>query len=467
MSAALLWGLLAPPRSIAQSLDLPWSGNAVLFEGERIDAPTIVTDQMNGVHALWAGREEGLADGSPDALYYACWDGEAWSPPVDVLLSPDRVNVTFPEAVIDTHGVLHAIWAAGAKLYYSRVGVGEAGNPWHWAEPVRLSDSQVVVTPSDIVLDSAGGLHVLFADGNSSVFHLMSANGGVSWSAPDLVSQPSPRMGSATVQAGIDSLGNLHVVWMEVPLPEGYPPQGVWYSHSVDGGVSWSSPLPLAGVDFGEPAIAVSPLDDALHVAYNGRVGVGGKYHLMSMDGGKTWSDPVAITAPGEDGLEGHPSLAVDDAGNVYFANDERLAARFGSAWTPALRITSSPLRFVEQASLALVGGNQLHVLYHDGRVQLNHILRILPIDAIPQLPFEKGTEGATEAQHNDPSDDTVVQMLVEKAELRQEAIGYNYAGSLPVREWPFIDRLLQSALLSLVTIVTAGLLWYVRRGRV
>ena len=75
----------------------------------------------------------------------------------------------------------------------------------------------------------------------------------------------------------------------------------------------WVVELPAAG----DWEIAVDSAG-RVHVAWNGVVGVGGRYHQWSDDGGLAWSAVADVVAAGQGGTEGPPQLAIDSADTLH-----------------------------------------------------------------------------------------------------------------------------------------------------
>ena len=99
--------------------------------------------------------------------------------------------------------------------------------------------------------------------------------------------------------------GNVYVVYAGNILKDG---SDVYFQRSVDGGKTFSGPVPLnsrPGADRSQwfPALAVDSLNGRVHVMYDDQ-GVAASGDLMQMswaysdDGGQTWSQPSALTQP-------------------------------------------------------------------------------------------------------------------------------------------------------------------------
>ncbi len=386
----------------------PWSPLEQVYAGENLNTPILIADANGALHALWWGRAAGQTEGET-VIMYARWQENRWTMPTDIIAGVRGGGAAFPAAIVDERGILHVIWA-GPQLYYSTAPAWAAENPRNWSVPIEIGEGKQVISWSDLVLDAKGTLHALFAEKGGTVHHVSSDDGGKTWSSPTPTSAPPPATGDGYVRADLEADGvTLHAVWQRYPLPDGYPPLGVFYARSVDGGATWTSEVELAGPDYGEPEIVIN--EGVVHVVYNGRAGIGGRYHRMSSDGGQSWSGRLDIIPPGGGGgLTGHPWLDYDSANTLYFiAGEGALIAEWnGQSWSGVqdLRtLAMTSLEYVEQPALAVLQGNQLHVIFWDGRKRLWHTWRTTSAVHVPPTPYAAVLVSPTrESTANKPS---------------------------------------------------------------
>jgi hypothetical protein len=90
-----------------------------------------------------------------------------------------------------------------------------------WSGFMTLSSKVLTWSPvncydPDIVVDSAGDIHVVFCDdtpGNAEIYYLNSTNGGLTWRTKKRLSWTSGPSEFPAVIA--DPSGDLHVVWQD------------------------------------------------------------------------------------------------------------------------------------------------------------------------------------------------------------------------------------------------------------
>ncbi len=181
-----------------------------------------------------------------------------------------------------------------------------------------------IVTPTqgflepDICVNPANPLNFVTTDnriipGGGGAVVYYTTDGGVTW----LISGITTNSGDPAFSA--DSLGNFYLVTLNPPV------SGFYLYKSVNGGVSWSSPLNISvgnGVD--KEWIAADqtngPFKNNVYIAYyniSGGAGVG--FH-RSVDNGATWTQISPNLGSGS--ANPGPDVAVDANGKVYVAWD-------------------------------------------------------------------------------------------------------------------------------------------------
>jgi len=165
----------------------------------------------------------------------------------------------------------------------------------------------------NVEVDNAGVLHMSLADlDNNYVRHAASANGGTSFAPTQVVGQSSALFPSAPfvvqyrenaainmaadAQAGTGN--NVHIVWSDFPGGT----VNSFYSHSSDGGITWSIPdtlnnifpakyitiMPTVAVNGTNVAISVTAIDSNDSARY---------YVINSTDNGNTFYPPMLVSS--------------------------------------------------------------------------------------------------------------------------------------------------------------------------
>jgi hypothetical protein len=370
----------SPPALIAQT-----TGNLSVF------AMALVADRAGGLHLFYPHRPD---ESSSYGIDYVHWNGSEWSQPVSVLVNPDGSDVGHVRAAVDTRQVIHLVWGGGVyRLYYASAPAALAGSVQAWTEPRAVATA---ITEAAIVAGPNGTLTVAYADDPDlgRVSLIRSEDGGTTWSSPVPVAFTAPGTVPGEVSLAVDGAGRFHVTWTEHTLPSGSPLTGVFYTRSLDGGLSWESPLQVDGERHGQLGVAAVG-DDQIHLMWRSNVGGDGTFHQWSGDGGETWSPPDVHDDRG--GMSGLPSFAVDSAGALHYV----IGPAFVATWQdgtlgPYVDVAGEELRTglnqgerwtnPERAVIGITSGNRLHVVFETGAQKLWHTTRLVEAPAVPAV---------------------------------------------------------------------------------
>ena len=373
----------------AQSNAIAWSkpinlSNTPQGSGD----PAIVADGYGYVHVFWSedmgGPTMRAVDPLPEgnSIYYTRWDGEVWTPPVDILSVPYDSIANFISVVVDSKNRLHAVWTGQTSLYYSWAPGSRAYSAGAWSKPVVVgTDSARSAWMISIAVGASGDLHVAYATrgGSAGIYYTHSTNGGLDWDAPVRLSGALDAVEESysNVKIIADAMGRLHVAWQTNQI-EGYG-QAVYYAKSPNGGKAWSPPIQLAYRAPGDFDVSLSCIvargQSEVHIIYNAGVRPVGRYELISHDGGATWSDAYPILQSLE-GINGFLAPLVDGVGQMHLiidmrTRDTQVVGLYYAQWlepgwskvTPlATEAPYGPSAHYTAAAVRL--GNELHVVW-------------------------------------------------------------------------------------------------------
>lgn len=314
---ALLLALEPSYPSHATADTAPWS-EPVEISGETGGwFPDIAADNWGNVHVVWnsvlperPGRDRqasqtgkvgtSKADTLLDiqemtsALYYSRWDGEGWSTPNDIALIWSGHALRSALAV-DITGRVHLAYKGLGTLSPEAIGRSAGLGPediWYTSAPAGSQPESVT-----------------------------------SWLPAKRISR-SPQGYYSDI--AIDSRGVIHLIWTE-SSESGW---GIYYSHSTDGGASWSHRIALDGSNFVWWYRASLKVDvqDRLHVLWeltdlsqpNLPFGTAvGSVYALSNDGGKTWIQTKFPENRPEPAPQ-QPVVGVDGNGNILLVFREQ-----------------------------------------------------------------------------------------------------------------------------------------------
>jgi hypothetical protein len=333
-------------------------------------------DRMGHLHAFWIQNPMPERDwNQTEAITYARWDGMQWSPPLEVLVTPSGGVIDSFSIALDDADRLHVLIRHGYYVYYTQTSLPGIERHSSWSAPDTLLVEPLLGASIRMVGDA---LYVTYLSATPpyGLYAITSDDAGLSWSAPDLLytlglPEEEPTSTSLTIQPE----GVLHLAWSYGSRPDSYPPLGIRYARSMDGGRSWTQPLLLQEGGYGLPALRVAA-ENTVYLTYNGISSVTGRYFHWSSDGGQTWSEQILI-APGVGGLTGG-TMALDSAGTLHYAsaadtgpvNGVAYTQWDGARWSRLVDLTKTRVEVREggrqgyEPRMMVSHGNRLHAVY-------------------------------------------------------------------------------------------------------
>ena len=369
----------------AQAQTDGWTQPRLVWEGRgAINAPSRVADVYGRVHAFWLFAADEQGDNPQMQVYYTRLDQPTWQPN-DIFIG--AVSSSSLKSTM-SRGGLALLWS-GNFFATSRVSVGASAQDW-----TGPTTNQSAYPEAGLAVAPDGAVWQIFGAAGTNGVYVQRLNPDTGfWEAARLVSDPVN--GSAApdgTRLAFSADGTLHAVWAEYQLPNGWPPVGLYYAQSKDGGQTWSGRHKIAGGNFNQPNVVAGPGQE-VYVAWTGVAGAGLKYFEESLDGGRTWQNQVVVMNQPIGGSEGAPNLAYDSAGNLHMVFSGNGCAwhtsRENNVWSAPECISAGVAAnaLIESPAMALGLGNQLHVLFWTDRRQLWYTTRVLAAAAVAALP--------------------------------------------------------------------------------
>jgi len=307
--------VLAGGEAMAAATAPEWTPpTEIAVASDALNEPIAIADTSGAVNLFFA---DGPAPREPTTvLRYQRWERGRWSELQTLLASADNRALLNPALALDERGWLHAVYGGPQwrRIEYRRVPLVEINDPHAWTHPQVLSASAGM---HSAVATAPGGLvYVMNATYEHHVSFHYSEDSGGTWSSPTRVSNLD-----VSVQAcddprlSVDGRGRVHAVWTQYHLPSGWPPAGVYFSRSDDGGRTWRAAQQIAGEGNGRIAVIAHDTGQ-VHLVWSTTDGE--RMHVWSGDGGETWSTP----SPVGEGIRGAVTrglaLAFDSAGTLH-----------------------------------------------------------------------------------------------------------------------------------------------------
>jgi hypothetical protein len=364
-----------------------------------------VADQYGYVHCFWV---ETLFADQRTIIQYARFDGATWTTPNAIYVTGQSIRNVSP--VVDQLGTLHIVWAEGmtGPAFYTYAPANNALSARSWAPPARID---IPARTLSLRMDSTGGMHIVFINQveDPGVYYVRSDDQWQTWSEPAWLDPDiPPNYVPDSLNFHLDETDGLHVVWFYGALAQADDADWVRYTHSLDGGRTWSAPFTI---DHSNPAADYSLTAASPVMLVHGQTvdviwaaGPAYRHHRFSRDAGQTWSETQQIF--GQLTGQAFDGLAADGAGRVHFLGQIRYPQGIYHAyWDQTQWTTPEMVYFILRGDTpgetigdrihahflrpVVRSGNQLLITFTDGPADPNRRLFAMyrTLDDIPSLP--------------------------------------------------------------------------------
>ncbi|HKY06303.1 MAG TPA: sialidase family protein, partial [Blastocatellia bacterium] len=233
-------------------------------------------------------------------------------------ITPHDGGAFSPRVAVDSNEQVNVVWGDTLEVRKRVVFLRSLDQGATFSEPVDISRSSGDAFEPEIAVDKDNAINVAWEDtatGTSLIMFTRSTDAGESFSEPVRVSSPDARATEANI--AVDSLGNIHVVWVGA---SGDTLQA-FYARSTDGGTTFSEPVNLSQVEGADiHKLVIATFNENVYVAYNNEANNSRQVFLVkSKDSGLSFSDPVRVSnADRAKGRAHSPALAVDSTGLLH-----------------------------------------------------------------------------------------------------------------------------------------------------
>ncbi len=327
--------------------------------------PSAVIAGDGNIHVVWQDHVPGSHE-----IYYSSSlaNGESWKAPRSL---SGQGDFRAPNLAIDKEGNLFVVFYDNnndARNIYIRRST-DIGTTWSTAQ--NLSHTLRGSFDPVITVGEPGRLYVAWIDdtpGQRTIVFTRSADYGDTWEQMRIISNMHGVANYAAIC--VDSMENVYLVWFQ----ENENDFSLFFSHSMDKGDTWTTPLQLTplATPLCRSDIAVDS-GGIVHIVFDDIQSYSRKiYHMRSRDRGITWEPRQNISvSPGEDNWM--PILVLDGADNLnvawigtaargemlYYSRSIDAGIRFGFADTnPGFQVDTDIAAVVDtKGDLHVVGG--------------------------------------------------------------------------------------------------------------
>ncbi len=358
-----------------------WTTAEVVFAGwGDSNYPSLAVDGAGNVHVAWHDEADYAHWGTSYDIFYRRWNVSTgvWS--TTEWLS-NQTGVSYdPSLVVDATGDVHVAWQGWSGGDYEIIYRRWDATSGVWGTTVAISDNTAVSHSPSLAVDETGDVHVAWMDwsvgGWDILYRRWNATSGV-WGTTENVSENEDVSGEPSL--AVDVEGNVHVAWRDVSNYAGSGTDAdIFYRcwNVTSGAWGTTEVLSENAGDSMHPSLAV---DDAgnVHVAWMD-YSVGGCDILY-----RRWNATWGVWSTTEDvsenpGYSENPSLVVDSAGNLHVAWED-------ATDYPGTGVHADILYRKQAVNIAPVLTVPANVTYVNGSV--GHIISWMVTDASASTP--------------------------------------------------------------------------------
>jgi len=206
------------------------------------------------------------------------------------------------------------------------------GPAWsqQFSTPKNVSNNADSSFTPQIAVDASGNIYMAWEDdtaNKSNILFSHSTDGGVNFLPTPAPKQVSNSLGcSFSPVMAVDASGNINIVW-EDSGDCSFRTSNIFFSRSTDGGVTFSTPTNLSATMntalFSVPQIAVDAAGN-INVVWESDTGNLAIWFSGSMDGGATFSSPKMVSTNAGGSM--NPQIAADKNGNINVVWEDDIA---------------------------------------------------------------------------------------------------------------------------------------------
>ncbi|HEX5424326.1 MAG TPA: PKD domain-containing protein [Candidatus Acidoferrales bacterium] len=407
--------------------------------------PQVAVDSKGTIYLAW---EDDTATNS-NILFSRSTDGGAtFSTPINLSNASDySFN---PRIAISAAGSVDVVWeyetADNTDIMFSHS--TDAGLTF--TPPINLSNDPADSENEQIATDTAGNIYVVWENDslNLGVLFSHSSDGGATFSTPAVLSTNTS--GSYSAQIAIGTNGNLSVVWED----DGQSVSDVSFSHSSDHGATFSSPQSLSyhTGNSGSQQIAID-LNGNIDVVWTNETS--GKFDIFftrSVDNGATFSTPSDVS--NGSGNAQNPQMGLDAKGNINLVWEDNMPSDIyfarsnngGGSFSSPVNISNNG-GFSVDPFLTVDGGGNVSVAWEDDTPGNKDIF------------FSRSTDsGATFSEPINLSNDPLLSLAADMAADKNGNINVTWQDSTPGVSQVFFSRLSGGTVANQPPVANAGL---------
>jgi hypothetical protein len=369
------------------SADAPFGPNVRVNEEVTIPydaaqySPSVTVDGNGNIYIVWYDDRNGDFD-----IYYAnsTDGGITFSTSKKV---NDDVSGNWqadPCIAVDNTGKIYIAWRddrnGNPDIYFANSTDG--GNTFSANKKVNDdSGSEWQYVPT-ITVNNAAKIYIAWRDernGDPDIYFANSTDGGNTFSANKRINDDIGSTIQSKPSVAVDGTDKIYLAWTDSRNND----YDIYFSNSTDGGNTFSANIrindDISSTNQYQPSIAVDGTGNIYIAWMDERNSDRDIYFVNSTDGGNTFSTNKMVNDDGGSTLQSHPSIAVDNVGNIYISWEDNRNGNYDIYFTNSTDEgnTFSPNKKVNddgggagqhETSIAGDGSDNIYIAWQDGR---------------------------------------------------------------------------------------------------
>jgi hypothetical protein len=282
-------------------------------DGAYSASPQVAVDGAGSISVVWE------SDATPlGILFRHSADGAAFSAVANLTTNSSLAGVAAPQLAVGVDGSINVVWEEDFNFQSDISFRRSEDQGAHFTATANLSHNSGNSFAGQIAVDLGGNINVAWVDGtpgNNEILFTRSADKGATF--PTVANLSNGRGDSGNPQIGVDGNGNIFVAWQD-----NVPPvfnKDVYFAVSSDGGATFSNTPQNVSGNSGNSINLSMTVDatGAINLGWQDNTpGKANAFFTRSVDGGASFSSP-AQNVSSDSGSSSDVQVAADSKGNL------------------------------------------------------------------------------------------------------------------------------------------------------
>jgi hypothetical protein len=360
-----------------------WEWSPALVVSSESDSKSLISDTVvdtsGSIHIVWSDHTDYKGAGVDWDIFYKRWDStyRTWTD-TELVSSESSVDSFHPAITVGLLGDVHIVWSEIYEILYKRLDA--TSSTWTLTQVVSstTTNNEYSFNPS-IGIDSTGNLHLIYSSNGSYIGYRQWNSETMIWSAEDIL---IPSGYPFYTSLAIDSANNVHIAYNLHSF-------NVYYTirYTIDN--SWSDQWVISTdyhASIAEPPSMAIDYQDNVHIVWSetrydpGPDGDTDIRYKCKNSTTETWST-IEVVSTESNADSNNPKLTTDMVGNIHVVwSDSTNYAESGSdtdifykrrdvilnSWSTTEIVSTESTENSELPSISMDSSSNVHISWRD-----------------------------------------------------------------------------------------------------